>query len=44
MKSGRLCRQGTPDEIVSTDALREIYGIDIEVHRIAGRPFAHYYR
>ena len=44
MKTGKLCRQGAPEEIMTTAALRDIYGIDIEVYSVAGRPLAHYYR
>lgn len=43
MKDGRVCRQGSPAEIMTSEALREIYDMDLEVHEIDGRRFAQYY-
>lgn len=37
MRDGVVVRQGPPSEILQTDALREIFEIDIPVHEIDGR-------
>ncbi|MBT3070738.1 ABC transporter ATP-binding protein [Rhodomicrobium sp. Az07] len=43
MKGGRLAAAGTVDEVIREDMLREIYGMDIHVHEVAGRRIALYY-
>ncbi|WP_416356134.1 ABC transporter ATP-binding protein [Aureimonas phyllosphaerae] len=44
MRAGRVCRQGTPDEIVSESVLQDIYGIPLAVERIDGRPVCLFWR
>ncbi len=43
MRGGSILRQGPPEEIVTTQALREIYGMDIDVREIDGRRVALFY-
>ena len=43
MRAGSILRQGPPEEIVTTEALREIYGMDIDVREIDGRRVALFY-
>lgn len=43
MRGGSILRQGPPEEIVTTEALREIYGMDIDVREIDGRRVALFY-
>ncbi|MBB3953054.1 ABC transporter ATP-binding protein [Aureimonas jatrophae] len=44
MRAGRICRQGTPDEIVCEPVLQEIYGVPLKVERIEGRPVCLFWR
>lgn len=44
MKNGRVVHQGPPDQIVQTNLLREVYGIEVQVHQIEGRRIGVYYR
>lgn len=43
MRDGRICRQGPPDDIIATDSLRDIYGMEIAVHQIEGRRICLFY-
>lgn len=43
MRDGVVVRQGPPSEILQTDALREIFEIDIPVHEIDGRRLGLFY-
>lgn len=43
MRDGRLCRSGGVPEIIRTDVLREIYGIEIPVHEIDGHRVGLFY-
>lgn len=43
MKDGRLAVQGAPEAIVTPEIMREIYDLDIKVHRIAGQLISVYY-
>jgi iron complex transport system ATP-binding protein len=40
MREGRVVAQGAPATIIQPDVLKTIYGIDIGVHVIEGRPVA----
>ncbi|OZD84305.1 hypothetical protein CH260_17405 [Rhodococcus sp. 05-2256-B2] len=44
MKSGALVAHGTPTDVLTTDMLREVYGVDsvIAVNPITGRPCVHF--
>ena len=37
--NGELVAQGNPKDVVSTDSLRKMYGIDLEVTSVNGNPF-----
>ncbi len=43
MRAGRVVMTGTPDEIVTPEALRRIYDIEIEVHALGGHRIACYF-
>jgi iron complex transport system ATP-binding protein len=43
MKDGRVVAQGTPDEIVTTETLRGIYGLDIPIREAGGHRIADYF-
>jgi iron complex transport system ATP-binding protein len=43
MRDGRICRQGTPGEIIHADTLRDIYEMDIEVQQIGKRRICVFY-
>lgn len=42
-KNGRVVNQGTPEEIIRTDVLGEVYGMDIPIENIGGRRIGVYY-
>lgn len=44
MKAGRVVHQGTPQQIVRTELLREVYELDVHVHEIDGQRIGVYYR
>ncbi|RIX98468.1 ATP-binding cassette domain-containing protein [Aureimonas flava] len=44
MRAGRVCRQGTPEEIVQAPVLEAIYGVPFAVRRIDGRPTCLFWR
>jgi len=43
LKDGRVAREGTPAEIIRTDALRDIYDMDIPIETIQGNRIAVYF-
>jgi iron complex transport system ATP-binding protein len=43
MKDGRIVLQGTPEEVITPDALREIFALDVAVHVIDGTRVGVYY-
>jgi len=44
MRNGRVAHEGPPDEIITTDVIREVYGIEADIHTIDGRRIALYYQ
>jgi iron complex transport system ATP-binding protein len=44
MREGAVVRDGTPDEIVTPEALRAIYDMEMQVVRIDGRPVCVFWR
>ncbi|WP_072806182.1 ABC transporter ATP-binding protein [Rhodococcoides yunnanense] len=44
MKSGALVAQGTPTEVLTTEMLRSVYGVDsvVAVNPLSGRPCVHF--
>jgi iron complex transport system ATP-binding protein len=43
MRDGAIVRHGTPDEIMTNDVIRDIYGMDVEVQNVQGRRISIYY-
>ncbi|MFT4080712.1 ABC transporter ATP-binding protein [Rhodomicrobium sp.] len=43
LKDGKLAIAGSVDEVIREDMLRGIYGMEIQVHAVAGRRIALYY-
>ncbi len=44
LKDGRFLRQGNAQEIITTDSLREIYDMDIDIREIDGTRFCIYFK
>lgn len=43
MRDGRVAATGSPEQIVRTDVLREVYDLDVPVHHVEGQPVAVYF-
>ncbi|OLT48283.1 ABC transporter ATP-binding protein [Cellulosimicrobium sp. CUA-896] len=43
MRDGRVVAQGTPEEVVRPEVLRDVYGTDVDVHVLDGNRVALYY-
>jgi iron complex transport system ATP-binding protein len=43
MRDGAVMRHGTPDVIMTRDAIQDIYGMDVEVQEVRGRKISIYY-
>jgi iron complex transport system ATP-binding protein len=43
MRDGRVACAGTPEEMITADVIREIYGIEADIHEIEGRRITVYY-
>lgn len=43
MKNGKVIRQGTTEQIINTEALNDIYDMDINVHEIGGHRVSLFY-
>ncbi|PVE26469.1 iron ABC transporter ATP-binding protein [Microvirga sp. KLBC 81] len=43
MRDGAIVRHGTPAEIMTSDVIREVYGMDVEVQDAQGRKISIYY-
>lgn len=43
MRDGRIFRQGSPDEVIRSDVLQDLYGTGFEVSVKAGKRLANYY-
>ena len=39
MKGGQILAQGAPEGILSAGLVREIYGVDLNVTSVDGKPF-----
>ena len=44
LKNGRFLRQGTAQEIITPDSLREVYDMDIDIREIDGTRFCVYFK
>lgn len=43
MRKGEVVRQGSPDELMCREALRDVFEVDVPVHQLDGNRFALYY-
>lgn len=43
MRDGRVAHEGPPEDIVTTEVIRDVYGIEADIHEIGGRRIALYY-
>ncbi len=43
MRDGAVVRHGTPDEIMTSDVIREVYDMDVEIQEARGRKISIYY-
>jgi iron complex transport system ATP-binding protein len=43
MRSGEVVHHGTPDEIMTTQVLRDVYDMDVDIRDIGGRRISIYY-
>ena len=39
MKGGQILAQGAPEDILTAGLVREIYGVDLNVTSVDGKPF-----
>ena len=39
MKDGQILAQGAPEDILTAGLVREIYGVDLNVTSVDGKPF-----
>lgn len=39
MKGGKMIAQGQPEEIVTSDLIREVYGVDLKIRKVEEKPF-----
>jgi iron complex transport system ATP-binding protein len=43
MRDGAVIRHGPPDEIMTSEAIREVYDMDVEIQEVQGRRISIYY-
>lgn len=43
MKDGRIVADGSPEQVVTTPVLAEVFGLDVPVYEMEGRPVALYF-
>ena len=39
MKDGKIIAHGLPEEIITTELVREVYGVDLTIQHVDGKPF-----
>ena len=39
MKNGKICSQGEPKKIITSELIQEVYGIDLQISDLHGKPF-----
>ena len=44
MRNGRVAHEGPPDAIITTDVIRDVYGVEADIHTIDGRRIALFYQ
>lgn len=43
MRDGAVVRHGTPETIMTSDVIRDVYGMDVEIQEVQGRRVSFYY-
>ena len=39
MKDGKICAQGEPQKIITSELMREVYCVDMQISQLDGKPF-----
>ena len=39
MKDGKICAQGEPQKVITSELMREVYGVDLKISQLDGKPF-----
>lgn len=39
MKDGKIIAQGQPEEVITTELVREVYDVDLQIQKMDGKPF-----
>ena len=39
MKDGKTIAQGKPEEVITTELVKKVYGVDLNIQQIDGKPF-----
>lgn len=39
MKDGKICAQGEPQKIITSELMLEVYGVDLHISQLDGKPF-----
>ena len=39
MKDGKIIAQGQPEEVITTELVREVYDVDLQIQKTDGKPF-----
>ena len=39
MKDGRMLAQGQPEEVITTELVKEVYDVDLQIQQMGGKPF-----
>lgn len=39
MKDGKIIAQGQPEEVITTELVREVYDVDLTIQHTNGKPF-----
>jgi iron complex transport system ATP-binding protein len=39
MKGGKIIAQGQPEEVITTELVKEVYDVDLQIRQLGGKPF-----
>ncbi len=39
MKDGRILAQGLPEEVITTELVKQVYDVDLQIRKVDGKPF-----
>jgi iron complex transport system ATP-binding protein len=39
MKGGKIISQGQPEEVITTELVKEVYDVDLQIRQLGGKPF-----